>query len=114
MTNTVDLGSLYEQAQAALKAKEYTRASALLQQIVAVDATYKETSRLLANLVAQQRWRWYNDARLWGAVGVIVLVAFGVLLASALPAVLPARATETPTPLSRKCQRQPQRALCRR
>jgi len=97
MTNPVDLESLYEQAQAALKANEYTRASALLQQIVAVDATYKETSRLLANLVAQQRRRWYNDSRLYATLGVVVLIALGVLIASALPALLPVRATETPT-----------------
>jgi hypothetical protein len=99
MNEQPDLESLYAQAQTALKAKDYARASELLRQIVALDATYKDTSRLLANLVAQQRRRWYNDARLWSAVGVVALIALGVGIASQLPALLP-RATEMPTAIA--------------
>ena len=96
MSEQPNLESLYAQAQAAIKVKDYEHASELLRQIVVVDETYRAASRLLANVVALQRRRWYNDPRLWGAVGVFVLVMLGVVIGSQLPTLLPAP-TSTPT-----------------
>ncbi len=93
MSEPLELEALYAQAHAALKAKDLARARDLLRQIVVADETYRDASRLLANVIAAQRRRWYNDPRLWGAVGVVILIALGIVLASVLPALLPA-----PTP----------------
>ena len=93
MSEPLELEALYAQAHAALKAKDLARARDLLRQIVVADETYRDASRLLANVIAAQRRRWYNDPRLWGAVGVVILIALGIVLASVLPVLLPA-----PTP----------------
>ena len=79
-----DLGTLYQQAQNALKAKDYDSASKLLQQILQADENYKDTSRLLAQTVKLRRRRWYNHPLLWGTLGSAALVALGALLAPAV------------------------------
>ena len=96
MSEQPNLESLYAQAQAAIKAKDYEHASELLRQIVVVDETYRDASRLLANVVALQRRRWYNDPRLWGTVGIVILIALGIVIASVLPSLLPTP-VRTPT-----------------
>ena len=75
------LESLYREAQSALKAKEYDRASGLLKQILVIDENYKGASRLLAQTVKLKRRRWYNDARLWGMLGLAVVIALGIVIA---------------------------------
>jgi photosystem II stability/assembly factor-like uncharacterized protein len=78
---TPDLEPIYREAQSALKAKDYNRASELLRQILVIDENYKDVSRLLAQTVKLKRRRWYNDPRLWGTVGVVAIIAVGVVLA---------------------------------
>jgi len=75
-----DLESLYKEAQSALKAKEFDRASELLRQILKTDVDYKDTAQLLARVIKLSRRRWYNDPRLWGALGVLLLVGLGIYL----------------------------------
>jgi len=96
MPAQVDLAALYAQAQQAIVTRDYDRASELLKQIVIADETYEDASKLLAQLVARKRWRWYNDVRLWGAVGMIVLIALGILIADRLTAMVKTHPTETP------------------
>ena len=77
MADQPELESLYREAQAALKGRDYVRASDLLRQILLIDENYKDTSRLLAQVVKLRRRRWYNHPLLWGVVGIIALVALG-------------------------------------
>ncbi|MFZ5908447.1 MAG: hypothetical protein ACOYYU_00340 [Chloroflexota bacterium] len=123
MADQSDLEKLYREAQTALKAKDYTRASELLRQILKADVDYKDAAQLLARVIQLSRRRWYNDPRTWGALGAILLVGLGiylfpilrglyrqpapapVILPTGTPAqtiVLPATATATllPTPTS--------------
>ncbi|NOH02492.1 MAG: hypothetical protein HND47_11325 [Chloroflexi bacterium] len=97
-----DLESLYEAARSALKAKEYDRASGLLKQILLIDENYKDTSRLLAQSVKLKRRKWYNDPRLWGGVGFLIIVALGVFIAPRLRGLyvtqdIPPTSTSIPT-----------------
>ena len=52
------LEQLYQQAQSAIKARDYDRAVGLLKQILVIDENYKDTSRLLAQMVRLRRRRW--------------------------------------------------------
>jgi photosystem II stability/assembly factor-like uncharacterized protein len=72
-----DLEWLYREAQSALKVKDYTRASELLRQILVTDENYKDVSRLLAQTVILKRRKWYNDIRLWGTLGIVLLIGLG-------------------------------------
>jgi photosystem II stability/assembly factor-like uncharacterized protein len=56
----------------------------LLRQILVVDENYRDVSRLLANVVKLKRRRWYNDPRLWGALGFVMIVALGFFIAPRL------------------------------
>jgi len=80
MNNNHDLESLYTEAQSALKAKDYNRATDLLRQILKADVDYKDAAQLLARVIKLSRHRWYNDPRLWGAIGVLFLVGLGIYL----------------------------------
>jgi photosystem II stability/assembly factor-like uncharacterized protein len=73
-----DIESLYKVAQSALKAKDYERASNLLRQILKADVDYKDAAQLLARAIRLSRRRWYNDPRLWGVLGVLLLVGLGI------------------------------------
>jgi photosystem II stability/assembly factor-like uncharacterized protein len=75
-----DLESLYKEAQSALKAKDYERASELLRQILKADVDYKDAAQLLARVIKLSRRRWYNDPRLWSALGALLLVGLGIYL----------------------------------
>jgi len=75
-----DLETLYEEAQSALKAKDYPRASDLLRQILKVNVDYKDAAQLLARVIKLSRRRWYNDPRTWGALGALLLVGVGIYL----------------------------------
>ena len=79
-----DLESLYREAQSALKAKAYVRASDLLRQILLVDENYRDASRLLAQAVKSKRRRWYDKPILWGALGCVMIVALGFFIAPSL------------------------------
>jgi len=79
-----NLERLYQDAKAALKAKNFDRASDLLRQILLIDENYQDTSRLLAQAVRLRRRRWYTDSRLWGAVAIAGLVLIGIWLAPRL------------------------------
>jgi len=81
MTDLPNLESLYREAQSALKRREYERAGGLLRQILLIDENYKDASRLLAQLVKLRRRRWYNDPRLLGALGLVIVIVLGVFLA---------------------------------
>jgi photosystem II stability/assembly factor-like uncharacterized protein len=74
------LEGLYTQARAALKARDYARASDLLRQILLVDENYKDASRLLAQTVSLRRRRWYNQPMLWGGLGLAALAALIIWL----------------------------------
>jgi len=103
MTDQSDLESLYTQARQALKAKDYDRASGLLRQILLIDENYKDASRLLAQIVKLRRRRWYNDPRLWGALGFVVIVALGFFIVPRMqefyrsPPAAPIISTSSPT-----------------
>ncbi len=79
-----DLESLYKEAQSALKAKDYEHASDLLRQILKADVDYKDAAQLLARVIRLSRRRWYNDPRLWGTLGVLLLVGLGFFFAPKL------------------------------
>jgi len=75
-----ELESLYQDAKAALAAKDYPRASDLLRQILKVNVDYKDAAQLLARVIKLSRRRWYNDPRTWGALGALLLVGVGIYL----------------------------------
>ena len=60
------LEQLYQQAKSALRGRDYMRASDLLRQILVIDENYKDTSRLLAQMVKLRRRRWYGVRRIAG------------------------------------------------
>jgi photosystem II stability/assembly factor-like uncharacterized protein len=78
MDERTDLESLYQQAQAALAAKQDEEAGRLLKRILVLDEDYEDAAQLLSELVTRQRRRWYQDRRLWGIC--IILVIAGVVL----------------------------------
>jgi hypothetical protein len=80
VTEKSDLESIYCEAQSALKSRDYVRASELLKQILVIDENYRDVSRLLAQSVKLKRRRWYNDPRLWGAIGFVVIVLLGFFI----------------------------------
>jgi photosystem II stability/assembly factor-like uncharacterized protein len=80
MTRQNEIESLYQEAQSALKAKDYARASDLLRQILKVNVDYKDAAQLLARVIKLSRRRWYNDPRTWGALGALLLVGLGIYL----------------------------------
>ena len=84
MADQPELENLYREAQSALKSRDYVRASELLRQILVIDENYKDVSRLLAQTVKLKRRRWYNDPRLWGTLGFVVIVALGFFIAPRL------------------------------
>jgi photosystem II stability/assembly factor-like uncharacterized protein len=118
MARELDLDTAYEEAQEAIAARDYDRASSLLQRIVVVDETYKDAARLLSTIVSRQRRRWYQQPALWAVIGGICLVAVGIFIGANLPAWLPPSTTEpqatatipiatptaTPTPTPRYTQ----------
>lgn len=75
-----DLERLYQYAKSALKTKNYDRASNLLRQILTIDENYKDASRLLAQMVKLRRRRWYSHPLLWGAWGLVMLIALGIFI----------------------------------
>ncbi len=81
MADKPELESLYREAQTAIKAREYDRASELFRQILLIDEDYKDVSRLLARTVSLRRRRWYSHPLLWGGLGLAALVALGAWLA---------------------------------
>jgi photosystem II stability/assembly factor-like uncharacterized protein len=106
MAEQNDLDRLYREAKSALKAREYDRAVGLLTQILVIDENYKDVSRLLAQSVKLKRRRWYNDPRLWGALGILLLIGLGTFIApkvssfyTAQPAAQIIIATTTPSPI---------------
>ena len=98
MTAHPDLDTLYEEAKSAVAARDYERASSILQQIVVADETYKDAARLLSTVVSRQRRRWYSHPALWVGVGTIALIAAGIALAPHLPVLLPPTSTPPSTP----------------
>jgi photosystem II stability/assembly factor-like uncharacterized protein len=79
-----DLNAIYREAQSALKNRDYDRASELLRQILVVDENYKDVSRLLAQTVKLKRRKWYNHPVLWSTIGLVMIVAFGFLIAPSM------------------------------
>jgi photosystem II stability/assembly factor-like uncharacterized protein len=79
-----ELEKLYLEAQSALKAKDYNRATDLLRQILVIDENYKDVSRLLAQMVKLKRRRWFNHPMLWGVFGVVVIFALGFFISPRL------------------------------
>jgi len=92
-----ELDGLYREAQSALKSRDYVRAGELLRQILVVDENYRDVSRLLANVVKLKRRRWYNDPRLWGALGFVIIVALGFFIAPRLRGLYPVEPSATVT-----------------
>ncbi len=79
-----NLEVLYREAQSALKARDYARASELLKQILLEDHDYKDVSRLLATTVKLRRRRWYNHPALWSVIGAAVVIGLGFAVAPRL------------------------------
>ena len=93
------LESLYQEAQAALKARDYEYAIELLKRILAVDENYMDTSRLLARAVRLRKRRWYNDPRLWGGLCAMAVFFLAFVIAPKINAPFAAPApTNTATP----------------
>lgn len=96
-----DLEVLYQEAQSAFKNRDYDRASSLLRQILLIDENYRDTSRLLAQIVRLRRRRWYNDMRVWGMlIGIIVIGLLVWLTTTPLKALFVPPATSTATATS--------------
>lgn len=83
------LEQLYKEARTALNAKDYDRASELLRQILLVDESYKDVSRLLAQTVKLRRRRWYNHPVLWGLFAVLFVIGLGILFAPKIQSFYP-------------------------
>jgi photosystem II stability/assembly factor-like uncharacterized protein len=75
-----ELESLYREAQSALKGRDYVRASYLLRQILVIDENYKNTARLLAQLVRHRQGRWYDNPHIWIGLGALMFVVLAVLM----------------------------------
>jgi len=95
MNEQPNLERLYQDAKAALAAKDFERASNLLRQILKADVDYKDAAQLLARVIKLSRRRWYNDPRLWGAFGVLLLVGLGIYF---FPKLQGLYARQAPTP----------------
>ncbi|NQU29336.1 MAG: hypothetical protein HQ525_01575, partial [Anaerolineae bacterium] len=97
MTNNYE--NLYQDAKVFLAGKDYDRASELLQQILVADHDYKDAAQLLAKAVKLKRMRWYNDSRVWGTVGVLVVIGMLLWLVPkiTIPATIPENPTSSPT-----------------
>jgi hypothetical protein len=97
---TKGLAGLYAEAQAALAAKDYERATRLLREIVVRDVTYKDAAALLAKAVSAGR---PGGGKPWQRRGLLIVVAAGVVLiglvvgmALLLPGIRAPRGSETP------------------
>jgi len=73
-----NLDELYKEACAAISARDYECARSLLKRILFIDEDYEDASRLLAQIVGQQRKRWFNGLQLWGILGAVLLVSFAI------------------------------------
>jgi photosystem II stability/assembly factor-like uncharacterized protein len=100
-----DLEHLYQAAKAALAAKDYDRARDRLQQILKADTDYKDAAQLLARVNQLSRRRWYNDFRLWGSIGILLLIGLGICFLPLLqertgqtefPSIIPPTETRVP------------------
>jgi photosystem II stability/assembly factor-like uncharacterized protein len=99
MDERTDLESLYQQAQAALAAKQDEEASRLLKRILVLDEDYEDAAQLLSELVTRQRRRWYQDRRLWVVLGGVVIILFVFSIKDVLLDLLPtSQPVETPLP----------------
>lgn len=103
------LEQLHQQAQTAIKARDYDRARELLKQILIIDENYKDASRLMARVVKLRRRRWYNHPLLWSALGMAVMIGLGIWLAPRLERFLAnqmitptIRSSDTPTATARQ------------
>jgi photosystem II stability/assembly factor-like uncharacterized protein len=98
MDEPLDLETIYEQAQAALGEDQEERALDLLKQILAVDEEYRDTAQLLAELVSRRRRRWFQDLRVWGGLGLLILVGAIIILRDPLSSWFSSpQPSETPT-----------------
>lgn len=75
-----DLEALYRQAESALKMGDYERAAELLKLILREDHEFRDVSRLLSETVRLRRRRWYSHPLLWGAAGLIAVIALGLFI----------------------------------
>jgi photosystem II stability/assembly factor-like uncharacterized protein len=96
VADKLELESLYREAQSALKGRDYARASELLRQILHIDENYKDTSRLLAQMVKLRRRRWYSHPLLWVTIGLTALIALYIFIA---PRVQELYASQIPSPM---------------
>ena len=97
MEERPDLETIYQQAKEALSSGQHERANQLLKQILLLDEDYLDAAQLLAGLVSHQRRRWYNDRRLWGTLGVILIIGVIYLIKDTLLGLIPSsRPSEVP------------------
>jgi len=98
MDKQSNLETLYTQAQEAIAAGQSAHASDLLKQILQIDEDYRDAAQLMAEIVARQRWRWYNDLRFWGGLAALLLITMIILLRGPLwGRIAPPRHSEIPT-----------------
>jgi len=103
MKEEFDLDLLYQQALMALEKGQDESASELLKEILRVDEDYRNAAQLLANLVAKQKRRWFQDFRVWGGLGLLTLVGAIIFLRDPLSkwlSSLSPSATPTATPIT--------------
>jgi photosystem II stability/assembly factor-like uncharacterized protein len=102
MEQPPDLESLYAEAQAAIAAKDFERATDLLKRILIQDENYKDSSRLLAKLVERQQYRWHRSLWLRGSIVAVAIVAPVVILVGKLSSQpsAPIQPPQTPTSTS--------------
>ncbi len=107
MADQTELEKLYRESQQALKGRDYVRASELLTQILVFDDNFKDASRLLARIVKEKRRRWYNDVRIGGVLGLLLLIGAGFFIApklssyyTAKPSTSVINPTTTPSPIT--------------
>ncbi|MEA3439756.1 MAG: tetratricopeptide repeat protein, partial [Chloroflexota bacterium] len=74
------ISSDFDEAQQAIRKRRYGRAIVLLQGIIAQDPTFKSTSRLLVEAVeADQATPIWRRSWVYGVLGVVAVVALGII-----------------------------------
>ncbi len=98
MDPQADLEKLYTTATEAIAKKEYERAASLLKQVLARDETYKDASRLLAQIIQRKRRRWYNLPVLWISILVVGLITILFFILPQIGKQTTLRPITSPTP----------------
>ncbi|MCJ7621989.1 MAG: tetratricopeptide repeat protein, partial [Anaerolineaceae bacterium] len=100
------LATTYVDAKAAHSEKRYDQAIRLLKEIIILDETYKDASRLLAQVIDLRRSgkQFWRSSWLWIGIGIIFVLVVGFLLTGPLLSLMGtlsrAAGTSTITPMT--------------